>query len=269
VDGIFFDDRLRYANANADFSESTRAEFEKYVGKKLRWPSDVFEITFSTALTKGIRPGKWYDTWMAWRALTLRNWLARVRSTIESTRPGSKLGVYVGSTFGESNWSSPEFAAGFPYLTSGYQKAGFAPLLDILVSGCYYTTGTIAQAMETAVPTGRTVEAAGMLSNRATRDQCWTYAGLMLANFYGNPRELESCLQAAAGTTQGIMIFDLSHKIDFFWDTLERAFKVPAKAPDTVPGLLNQIRGTRRSLDRIRAKELPVPIYDFASGVGQ
>src|SRR5438876_336379 len=44
VDGVIFDDRLRYAGINADFSEETRKQFETYVGQSVRWPDDVFHF---------------------------------------------------------------------------------------------------------------------------------------------------------------------------------------------------------------------------------
>lgn len=273
VDGIILDDRLRYGGINADFSDLSKQLFEKHVGEKVNWPSDIYKITYSAQLKEGFRPGKWFDAWLAWRALTMRNWVARARQIIDRTRPGAQFGVYAGSWFGEytkfgNNYASPEFSAGFGFLTKDYKKTGFAPLLDFLITGCYYRTATIYEALEKGQAVGHTVEAGGQLSNRAVRDQTWVYAGIKLDDYYGNPRALARCLQAAAGSTQGVMVFDLSHKIDTFWPILEAAFKQPASSPNAQPGLLAEIRKRRDALDAMGVKEPPVIIHEGASGTG-
>ncbi|MBL8048858.1 MAG: family 10 glycosylhydrolase [Chthonomonas sp.] len=273
VDGVMFDDRLRYGGLNADFSDITRAEFEKLVGEKLTWPDDVFQFTYTPGLGRGIKPGKWYDAWMAFRAETIRNWVAEARSTIRAIKPDGLFGVYAGSWFGEYNkygahYGSSEFNAGFSFMTDGYRKAGFASELDLMISGCYYPRATIAEAMEKMLPAGRTVEAAGQLTNRAIRDEAWSYAGIMLMDFYNNREGLKRALQAAAGSTQGVMVFDLSHKIDDVWDIFRSAFKERKKAPHAQRGLIAEVRKRRAELDKLGVKEPPVIIREGAPGAG-
>jgi hypothetical protein len=41
VDGIVYDDRLRYGGMNADFSDYSQQEFEKYLKRRVSWPEDV------------------------------------------------------------------------------------------------------------------------------------------------------------------------------------------------------------------------------------
>ena len=112
-----YDDRLRYAGMNADFSEMTRTQFEDKVGRKLTWPDDVFKYTLTPSLTRGLQPGPYYEQWMAFRASTIRDFVAKVRSLIQRERPGTLLGDYAGSWYGEypslgSNWASPAAEAG-------------------------------------------------------------------------------------------------------------------------------------------------------------
>ncbi|MBX7131143.1 MAG: family 10 glycosylhydrolase [Fimbriimonadaceae bacterium] len=273
VDGVILDDRLRFGGINADFSDLSKQMFEKYVGEKVNWPNDIYKVTYSAQLKEGFRPGKWFDAWLTWRALTMRNWVARARKLIDETRPGSQFGVYAGSWFGEyskfgNNYAAPEFDAGFSFLTKDYKKTGFAPMLDFLITGCYYKTATIAEALEKGVPTGYTVEAAGQLSNRAVRDQTWVYAGIKLDDFYGNPRAMAKCLQAAVASSQGVMVFDLSHKIETFWSVFEAGFRQKAASPNSQPKLLAEVRKRRSALDAMGVKEPPVTIYEGASGTG-
>ncbi len=273
VDGLIYDDRLRYGGINADFSEITRSLFEKRVGRPLRWPEDVFEFTITPTLQRGIRPGPYYDAWMAWRAATLKEFVRTVRTELAQIRPGAQLGVYAGSWYGEypafgNNWASPRFESGFWFLTPDYQRTGFAPLVDFLITGCYYPVATIHEAMSKAHPIGSTVEAGGMLTNRAVRDEAWSYAGISLADFKDNPEGLQDVLQAACASTQGVMVFDLSHDIEPMWPIFGRAFAQPRTAPHAIPGLLAHVRRRRAARDKAGLKDPPVIISSGASGVG-
>lgn len=273
VSGILYDDRLRFGGLNADFSPLARTLFEKYVGKKLIWPDDVFKYTLTPTLVRGIRPGRYYDAWMTWRALQMRNWVSRVRAKVKGINPDLKFGIYAGSWYGEyptygTNYGSNELDAGFWFLTKAYRETGFASQLDLLVTGCYYKIPTIFEAMSQGAGMGRTVEAAGQLSNRVARDQTWVYAGISLDMFKGDPTGLGDVLQAACASTQGVMVFDLSHDIEPMWPVFERAFTKPRVAPHQVTGLISKMRATKAEYDRLGIKDPPLPILAGASGVG-
>ncbi|MEQ1821502.1 MAG: family 10 glycosylhydrolase [Fimbriimonadaceae bacterium] len=273
VDGILYDDRLRYGGLNADFSPLARNLFEKFVGKPLVWPDDVFKYTYTPRLVKGILPGPYYDAWMSWRALQMRNWVARVRTKVKSVRKDAKFGVYAGSWYGEypqfgSNYGSSELDAGFWFLTETYRKTGFANQLDLLVTGCYYPNATIFEAMGLGIPMGRTVEAAGQLSNRVARDQTWTYAGLSLDQFKNNPEGLANALQAACASTQGVMVFDYSHDVEPMLPVFAKAFGPAPLAPHQVNGLIEKVRARRVQWDKAGIRGTAVPIAAGSAGIG-
>lgn len=274
VDGILYDDRFRYAGLSADFSETTRRAFEKVVGKPLAWPDEVFKYTVAPNGARGIEPGPYFDAWMAWRPFVMKQFLWSVRNAIKQVRKDVQLGLYVGSWYGEypslgENYASPDLDAGFWFLTKEYKRSGNAPLLDLMITGCYYPTATIFEAMGSGTSPGATVESAGTLSNRVARDQTWVYAGLSLEQFKNNPEGLKNALQAACASTQGVMVFDLSHDIEPMWPVFEQAFAVLAKAPHQAPGLLNRIRLTRANLDKRGIKEPVVVIQNGIGGTGQ
>ena len=178
IDGVVYDDRLRYAGLNADFGFNTRDQFERYVGQRLVWPDDVFRWTLLPDLSRGVIPGKFYDSWLTFRAETICSFIEEARKVIDKARPGTLLGVYAGSTYGEytnqgANYAASEFEAGFRFLTPSYQQAGFANYLDFIIPGCYYNRATITEAMAINSGIGYTVEAAGQLCNRAAHDQAW------------------------------------------------------------------------------------------------
>jgi hypothetical protein len=271
VDGLLFDDRLRFAGLDADFSPYSRELFEKHVGRAVEWPGDVYRVTVDFRLRRGIEPGPLFDAWLTWRAQTLADWVKEVRKRV----PGGKtFGIYAGSWYGDyaqygNNYGSTQLEAGFPFLTRHYRETGFARHLDLLVTGCYYRTATIVDAMAVSGPIGRTVEAAGVVSNRVARDQCWTYAGIMLSDYKGDTELLGRAMQAAAATTQGVMVFDLSHDIDQYWGVFEKAFlPEPKRAPHERLRLIEQVRRTRLAWESSGWKEPPFPFFPGAPGAG-
>ncbi len=274
VDGILYDDRLRFGGLNADFSELTRSRFEERVKRKLTWPDDVFKWTLTPQMTRGLRPGPLYDDWMAFRADLIQDFVRKVRYTVKGLRPKCLFGVYAGSWYGDypangHNYASQQAEAGFWFLSPSYQKAGTAPLLDMLIAGCYYPTATIYEAMEKGVGIGATVESSGTLVNRLVRDETWTYAGIALSDFKDDPSGLTNALQAACAANQGVMVFDLSHDIDPMWPVFAQAFAQRHEAPHAHMDVLEEIKRRRDALDRLGKKDPPIVIAAGSAGTGQ
>lgn len=266
VDGIVFDDRLRYAAVTADFSPRTQAAFEAYVGRKLRWPDDVLRI--SPYPGQSIIPGPQYQNWLVWRAYVVKSWLDRAAQIVRTVRPQAQVAVYVGSWYGEydkvaSNWAGPDFGGPWRWLTAGYKQTAYAGTLDWLTTGCYYEDATLAEAVAQDDPPGATVEGAGQISSRVVDDAAWTYAGLYALSYQGQPDKFARALQAATASTQGVMVFDMSQIIQYdWWHILGEAFAAtPAQAPSTVPGLLEQVRQGHAAARA--AGTLPPPLPPF------
>ena len=273
ADGYLYDDRFRYAGINADFSPWTQALFEHYIGHPINWPDDVFKFTITPEFARGIQPGPYYDAWMTWRAMQMHNYLARVHDTIRSVRPNALVGLYVGSWYGEypafgANVASPDLHAGFWFLTPEYRMTGIAPLLDFLITGCYYPTPTVYEGLRDAVGIGNTIESAGQLTTRIARDQCWTYSGIMLNQFKDDPERLTRALQAACGSTQGVMVFDISHDAEGMWPTFAKAFATPMAPPHLDRKALAEVRRKRADFDKKGGKEEPPIISQGSSGTG-
>lgn len=273
IDGLIYDDRLRFNGIEGDFSDEAKAQFEARIGQPVRWSQDIYTVTFNADLTRGIQPGRYYDAWLAWRAEEMTKFVLRVRNEVATPGSGIQFATYVGSWYGDYpkvgvNYGSDKLQAGFPFLTRDYQATGFARHLDFLITGCYYRVGTIYEAMMRGRPTGHTVEAASLMSNRLADGDTWTYAGIMLSNFDARPQDLPAALQAAAATSQGIMIFDLSHNIDKFWPYFEQGFRHPATAPHTRPDLLTKLRQAREAQRKRGDMPAPFPMFEGATGTG-
>ncbi|BDI31407.1 hypothetical protein CCAX7_34580 [Capsulimonas corticalis] len=273
VDGMIFDDRLRYAAINADFSPLSRTTFEQHVGHALTWPDDVYR----ESEYPGQAPiyGPYYQDWLTWRASNIQSWVAEASNVVHSVRPKAQMAVYVGSWYGDyekvgMNWAGQDFQAGYPWLTPEYQKTGIASLLDWITTGCYYTKATVAEAVAAGTGPGATVEGAGLLSNRVVNDAAWTYAGIYALSYENDPAQFERAIKAAAGSTQGVMIFDMSQIIQYnWWDTIADAFgHTSAVAPHSVDGLLAQVRA-QHAADKAAGKPQPeIPAYQGIEDTG-
>ena len=266
VDGLVFDDRLRYASVTADFSPRTRAAFEAYVGHSLHWPGDILQI--SPYPGQVIIPGPQYQNWLTWRAYIIKSWLDEAARIVRTVRPGAQVAVYIGSWYGDyekvaSNWAAPDFAGPWYWLTPQYQQTAYAATLDWLTTGCYYDDATIADAVAASDPPGATVEGAGQISSRVVNDAAWTYAGLYALTYQGQPDKFARAIQAAAASTQGVMVFDMSQIIQYdWWHVLADAFATTsATPPNAVPGLLDSVRALHAAARASGTPQPPLPPF--------
>jgi hypothetical protein len=273
VDGIVFDDRLRYAGLNADFSARSRAAFEKFVGAKITWPGDVF--LHSPYPGQDPIRGPYYQQWLNWRAGNITSWLKEAASTVRELRPSAQVAVYVGSWYGQydkvaENWAAPDFEAPYPWSTPEFRATGFADTLDWITTGCYNYTSSLADAVATAGNVGGTVEAAGQLSNRVVNDAAWTYAGLYTLTYHGHPDSFARAIKAAAASTQGVMVFDLSDVISYnWWPILTDAFAAsPAQPPSADPALLKEVRRLHQVDKANGVPQPPLPPYQGILDLG-
>ena len=70
LDGIILD-RVRFDNLNADFSDSSKVAFEKYIGQYVeRYPEDIFYFE-----GKERKEGKLYKLWLEWRASIIHDFV--------------------------------------------------------------------------------------------------------------------------------------------------------------------------------------------------
>lgn len=276
IDGVIFDDRLRYAALNADFSDLARKDFEAWLGKPVEsWPQDIFrwEVAWPTLERRWAVPGPLYEQWLVFRAQTLKRFVSDAARTVKAVKPSLCFATYVGSWYPDypelgANWAADDLQAGLHFLSDSYRATGWAGLTDFMVTGCYYKIPTLRDALTVGRNIGDTVEAAGQFSNRAVGDATFVYAGISLEHYKSRPEELKRTLQAACATTQGIMCFDLSHDIEPLWPLFAEAFKTPLPAPHTIPSLLPELRRRRAEKKASGKPEPPVILYRGTSGTG-
>lgn len=275
VDGVLLD-RMRYANIYNDYSDRTRAAFERWLGAPTaRWPEDVIE--FRTAPGAPPRRGPLYRRWLEFRARVIRDFAREACEAIRAARPSTRVGAYVGSWFTQYygvgvNWGSEKYPVRAGWATPTYNTTGYAELLDLLCTGCYYPVPTREEARAAGRQEGGTVEAAAELSMRAVANGVPLYAGLYALNYEGRPQDFARAVSVAAARSEGVMVFDVSYIYDYdWWPILEGAFTTAAIPPHDCDDLTAQLRAAydavRAGLE-VDAVAARLPVVPYQSGGG-
>ena len=151
LDGIILD-RGRFYGYQSDFSDLTRAEFEKYIGKSVdKWPDDVcppgwgFDTASKTVVESLPSPLPPYHLkWLEFRAKVIHDFMEKARAAVKEVDPGLDFGVYAGGWYSSYypngvNWASPRYdpSKEFSWATASYKDYGYADLMDVLIIGAY------------------------------------------------------------------------------------------------------------------------------------
>ena len=186
VQGLVLD-RARYVGLCSDFGPLTRQAVEQLAGTAAGWPASVYRIQAGKA-----EPGPLFDAFRISRARAIRGFMERMQSCVHRF-PGRVLLDYTGSWYPlydqvGANWASPrylpqEYGLARP---EQYQQAGYAPLVDNLLSGCYYPEITEREG------TGQTaywysVEGAARLARQVVMGDTPVTAGLFLDQYRDAP----------------------------------------------------------------------------------
>lgn len=231
IDGIILD-RCRYPGLSADFSDFSRREFERFIGRKVaNWPEEIFEIepdadTAAVRLAqsgRGITPGPLFRPWLQWRAATIQKVVRACREAVKAIKPGIEFADYTGSWypiyyFLGVNWASKQYRPEEFWASPEYHITGFAESLDYLSTGCYYPEVTIAEARARKSPADwYSVEGAARLSMEVTMGAVPVVGGLFVKQYEGDLARFQAAIRMCRQETNGVMIFDLCYLEEYGW----------------------------------------------------
>ena len=211
-------DYCRYMNSNSDFSQASKLAFEKYAGVTVEnFPEDIY--TFNSSNKSDIKPGKYYNKWMEWRASVIQGVVKDIHDKIKSIKPSVDVHYWAASWWPlphtGQNWANKDIdstTGNYFWATPDYYKTGFANYLDVFQLGAYldrvYGAGD-AESVEYAI-------------NRCKRiigDACKIYGTIECAkeNF-----DVKEGVRLCYRETEGVMVFELSHIIrNKRWDDIK------------------------------------------------
>ena len=247
LNGVMLD-RVRYDGLEADFSALSKRIFEKYIGKKVNdFPADIF--SYKNEHGKNIKvPGKYYKEWLEWRANIIYNFFKKARAVAKKNNPKIIFGDYTGAwypTYYEVgvNWASNKYdvAKDYPeWATKKYQQYGYAELLDLYSSGCYFYEVTKKEVADSnSIKAARTeagmsnqkapwysVEGSAEMAMKITMNAAPLLGSVYVDQYKQNSEQFTNAMQMCLDKTNGLMIFDLVHIVEKnWWNTIKNLQK--------------------------------------------
>lgn len=239
VDGVVMD-RARWNGINCDFSDYSRDLFRKYVkDKNLKFPEDVYVIKLGENGKKQIAEGRYYKQWLEWRASVIKGFFTRVNRLVKTTKPKVSFESYVGSWYPiyndvGVNWGSEKHKVPYNWATPGFQKTGYAELVDVLYVGLYYQHNTEEEALKAGANSWRSVEGGAKLAKEVTRGATVVHGVINYGEDTLSPEKLARGTQIIKEQTSGVSIFEASHvKRRNMWSLIEQILKTPTTPAET------------------------------------
>ncbi len=247
-DGLIFD-RVRFDGMTADFSELSRTLFEQWLGSPVEnFPESV--LSWYDADGK-LRPswtaGKYFKQWVEWRAGIIRDFVERCHKELKAVNPDLLIGDYTGAwypTYYEVgvNWASRNYDphADYDWATPTYKNTGYAELLDIYMTGLYYSYITKAEIDAACEVKGQSseaglsldlkycysVEGGAELAKKVTCGVVPVTGSIYVEQYLGEMEKFAPAVEQALRSTGGVMVFDIVHLGKHgLWGDLERAMR--------------------------------------------
>ena len=249
IDGIIFD-RVRYDDIWADFSPLSLADFATYAGlEKSPEPKDIMTWYEDENGKWRHKPATYFKEWMEYRAGVIKSFVEEAHKRIKAINPNLLLGDYTGAWYPTYyyvgvNWASEKYnpAEEFAWASENYYKTGYADLLDVYMTGLYYTPITkhevdthfpdIGQRMEAGMDAEARnywycVEGAAELAQKITCGVVPVVGSIYVEQYMGDEERFgRAVTQAIESCDGGMMLFDLCHIVSHnWWDTLQRAIE--------------------------------------------
>ena len=228
LDGIVLD-RCRYDDYSLDagYSEAAMEAFSIYLGDTpSAWPVIPRGQTYIT------NPSTLQRNWLTFRCKVIHDFIAKAAEKVHGVNPDVRFGVYVGAWFSDYyqsgvNWSSEKYdlkknESSYKWVSSNYQKTGFADLLDFIFLGAYAGTANIHGNTEW------TMEGFAKLGAQRLCGAVPFAAGPDIGNatgFEGGHQEalIPDIVKTMLAVSDGMFIFDLCHIRMFdYWDAFRK-----------------------------------------------
>lgn len=217
VDGLVLD-RVRFPDATADFSPTSRERFETWLGRSVQqWPDEVLSVNGSQ-----VTPGPLFKFWVAWRATVIQQFIRAAEHVVHTIKPDVAFAAYVGGwypTYWQEgmNWAAASSTVDYTWLTPEWRQAAVADLFDYLLLGLYYPNVSQIEAILRGLPPWMSVEGGALLAREVVGDATRPIASLLLSQYEGTPERFREALDAVLRLTGGIMLFDLVYLERYNW----------------------------------------------------
>ena len=209
-------DYCRYPGGQTDFSDSSRVAFEKFLGHGVeRFPEDIY--IFGPDGEKV--PGRYYRQWWTWRGTVIRDFISQVHDLRDSLLPSCKIEYWAASWLhalyaNGQNWGSKDvrWYEGQPWAGEDYDRAAFAELLDVFITGTY-----LERVWD--LSDNESIEYGLMRTNRDIAGACGVNGSIYAVNHLD---QFDDACYLCLRDTDGLMVFDLCQIVsNNLWDKIK------------------------------------------------
>lgn len=238
-------DRVRYVGLCSDFGPRSRSAVEQIAGTSEGWPGSVYQIEDGK-----ITPGPLFDAFRISRARCIHDFIEQISAHVHRF-PERELLDYTGSWYPlydqvGANWASARYVPREYGLndTAAYQAAGYAHLVDNLLSGCYYPEITEEEAAQKPAY-WYSVEGAARMAQQVVLGDTPVTAGLFLDQYRPQPQRITRAIQMCFAKTGRCMLFDLSYlEQDGWWPYAQRSAAFCPLTAQQLPALHELLKKT-------------------------
>lgn len=249
IDGLIFD-RVRYNDIWADFSPLSLADFANYAGlAEAPKPADILTWYEDEEGKWQHKPERYFKEWLEYRANVIKSFVEEAHERLKAINPNLILGDYTGAWYPTYyymgvNWASEKYnpAEHFDWATENYYKTGYADLLDVYMTGLYYTPITKQEMDDQLTALGMRgedgmdatsreywycVEGGAELAEQITCGVVPVVGSIYVEQYmHDEERFGRAVTQAIESCSGGMMLFDLCHIVNHnWWDTLRLAIE--------------------------------------------
>lgn len=244
-DGIILD-RVRYDGIEADFSPLSIELFERYLGEKIKnFPDDIYKWIKNEIGERVRKEGKFFKKWLEWRASVIYDFMKKAKATVKQVNPNILFGTYTGAWYPVYyevgvNWASQKYdpSKEYDWATPNYKNYGYADLLELYTTGCYFfevTKEEVEKLNEQMINRseagmGKTkdfwysVEGSAEIVKKVVMEAVPVIGGLYVEQYKGQPEQFKKAVKMCLNKTDGLMIFDIVHIINFgWWEVMKEA----------------------------------------------
>ncbi|MFN4111374.1 MAG: alpha amylase family protein [Ignavibacteria bacterium] len=243
-DGLILD-RVRYDGIEADFSPLSIELFKKYLGEKDISIDDIYRWTRNEKGKKVRTEGKYFKQWLEWRASVIYDFMKEAKARVKKVNPKILFGTYTGAWYPlyyevGVNWASRNYdpSKEYEWATPDYKKYGYAELLEIYTTGCYFfevTKDEVEKLNQELIKRNEagmgetkdywySVEGSAEIAKKVIMNSLPVLGGLYVEQYKDHPEQFERAIKMCLEKTDGLMIFDIVHIINYgWWEVLKKA----------------------------------------------
>lgn len=220
IDAIALD-YCRYSGIETDFSDASRKNFEKYIGKEVQnFPQDIFTWEKDDQGNYYVADKELAPLWYEYRSMVIHDFVKRAKETIKSIKPEVRLEYWNASWHHVmyrqgQNWASKSYDpyGEYPWASKNYKNTGFAEHLDRYMNGAYLERVyglDDPESIEFAYAKGKRI-----IDGKTS----------MLGSIYALEHSImEDAAYVSLEQTDGLVVFDIVQVIKYnLWDDFKRA----------------------------------------------